>query len=135
MATEPHRASVEELLTGIIGDVRDLLGGHMAAVQGDVKESLSDLKSVLIIVATGVACGVVGTLLVFLAVAATLVAVGLPVWAAMWSVAAIAAALTAVLVRRARTTVRTSDLTPDESITRAAKDAKWVAGRAADTVT
>jgi hypothetical protein len=135
MATDPRNAGVDELLLGAVGDVRDLLTGHGQAIRNDIRDSVGELKQLLITIAVAGVCALTGAVIVALAVAATIVRVGVAPWIALWIVAAIVGAIALVSLGRARHQVKHADVVPDESLEAATEDVKWVAERAADVVT
>ncbi len=132
---DTRNSSVPELMTGIVGDLKDLVSGHVDSVRGEVAGGVQDLKTVVTAVAIAASTAMVAALLAFFALAATLVALGLPTWGALWIVTATAALISTVFIVRARQRGRAADVVPDESLARIGQDARWVADRASDTVT
>jgi hypothetical protein len=109
-------ASIPELLSGVMGDVKDIAGGHATKMRDEVKVELVGLKNYLMKVMVAVGVGTLGAILLAHAFALILDAAGLPLWASYLISAAIFVAIGAVIVKRLPSDKTEIDLYPENAL-------------------
>jgi len=127
--------SVPELVSGILGDTRDLMVIHADRARLEIRDELSELgkatrwyigasailASALILLVNGLALGLA-------------YALEWPAWAT-YTICGVVAALVGVLVlRNGRKHAAGADLIPEQTLHDLQRDAKWIAEEAKDIV-
>ena len=109
-------ASFPQLISGLVGDVKDMAAGHATKMRGEVKDELKGLKQYLVKVIAGVGVAVLGAILLAHAFALGLDALGLPQWVAYLLAAAMAIVGGLILLKRLPGDNKDIDLVPETAI-------------------
>ena len=127
MATSDIKdASIPELISGVLGDVKDMAGGHATKMRDEVKEELKGLKSFLMKVMIAVGIGILGAILLAHAFALGLDAAGLPQWLAYLISAALFVGVGVVIVKRLPADKKDIDLVPENALKDLKRDVKRI---------
>jgi hypothetical protein len=127
-------ASIPELISGLVGDAKDIASGHATKMRGEIKEELGGLKQYLLKITIAVGIGVLGAMLLAHAFALILVAIGLPLWAGYLSSAAIAIAAGYVVIKRMPESKKDIDLIPESALADLKRDATTLKEEVTDEV-
>jgi uncharacterized membrane protein YqjE len=128
---DDHDPGTLDLVSGLVGDIRELAGAHLSAARLEVRDELRDLvraiqRAAIAAVAIGVAAMLIGTGLAMLLVEQ----VGLAGWASFGIVGLAFALVATGFALWARSAASDADGVPDREIQRTAHDARWIAKRA-----
>lgn len=121
IGTGEQERGVIQLVEAIFDDTRDLLGAHVDALRGDVKEGLSSLGATVASSVAAFSILIVTALLCGISLAMTL-ALAVPVWVAFWIVTLAAGALGFGLVLRVRREARSAGRAAAEVAERVKED-------------
>jgi uncharacterized protein YjbJ (UPF0337 family) len=117
MATnDVSNASIPELISGLVGDAKDMAAGHASKARSEIKEEFNGLKHYLMMVLVGIGLGIMGAILLSQAFALGLAALGLPMWAGYLIAAVIFVGIGVVLMKRMPSNKDHIDLVPENAI-------------------
>lgn len=132
---DPAGTSTTELVTGLVGDARDLAIAHLDGLLLEAKQELGRLASAARSAAIGLALCSIAALLVAIGGAQALATfTALPLWASYLIAAGLFVAIGLALVAVARARRRGADGIPERQLARVNHDAGWVARRTRDAV-
>lgn len=138
MYDNPRKAPTTELLSGLIADARDLVGGHAEVIRDDLAAGLAELKRTLQFLAVATVGAAIAVQLILAAAIAALVEVGIPAWLAIGGAAVVlivVAIIFIVLTRGAsRKTAAVAEAAKQEAEA-IGTDTRWAMERAAAAVT
>ena len=124
--TDMSNKSIPELLSGVLGDAKEIAAGHATKMRGEIKDEFTGLKMFLMKVAIAVGVGILGAILLAHAFALGLDAVGLPQWAAYLIAAALFVAIGIVIVKRLPADKGEIDLVPESTLADFKRDVKSI---------
>jgi hypothetical protein len=132
----PSKESTPELLAGMVGDARDLIGAHLDRMQREIRGDVGNLADLIrtraLAIAGLVVAAVVGAIALGLGISAAL---GWPSWAGLAIVAVLVGALSLYkLLAPHRPDDATPDVTAASAFDDAKRDAEAVMARAADVI-
>ena len=114
--TDVSNASIPQLISGLVGDLKEIGAGHATKARDEVKEEFSNLKNYLMKVMVAVGLGTMGAILLSHAFALGLDAVGVPQWAAYLIAAVIFVGIGAILIKRMGASKKSMDLVPENAL-------------------
>jgi hypothetical protein len=123
-STDVSHASIPELISGVLGDAKDIAAGHASKARDEVKDEFSNLKAYLMKVMVAVGLGIMGAILLSHAFALGLDALGVPQWAAYLIAAVIFVGIGAILVKRMPANKKDIDLVPESALAGLKRDAQ-----------
>ncbi|MBA3503328.1 MAG: phage holin family protein, partial [Deltaproteobacteria bacterium] len=101
MATnDVAKASIPELISGLVGDAKDMAAGHASRARNEIKEEFNGLKNYLMMVLVSIGLGIMGAILLSHAFALGLAELGLPLWASYLIAAAIFVGIGVLLIKK-----------------------------------
>ena len=109
-------ASIPQLISGLVGDLKEIGAGHATKARDEIKDEFSGLKAYLMKVMIAVGLGIMGAILLSHAFALGLDALGVPQWAAYLISAVIFVGIGAILVKRLPANKKNIDLVPESAI-------------------
>ncbi|HLL22254.1 MAG TPA: phage holin family protein [Kofleriaceae bacterium] len=121
--TDINKASIPELIAGLVGDAKDMAAGHGAKMRDEIKGEFKGLKNFLMRVLVAVGLGILGAILLSHAFALGLDALGVPQWAAYLISAVIFVGIGALLVKRMPSDKSDIDLVPETALAGLKRDA------------
>jgi hypothetical protein len=117
MATnDVANASIPQLISGLVGDAKDIAAGHASKARDEIKEEFSGLKQYLMMVLVSIGLGIMGAILLSQSFALGLAALGMPMWAGYLIAAVIFVGVGIVLVKRMPGNKDHIDLFPENAI-------------------
>ena len=124
MATsDVTHASIPELISGLVGDLKEIGAGHATKAREEIKDEFRGLKQFLVKVAIAVGLGVLGAILLSHAFALGLDALGLPQWVAYLISAVLFVGIGALIVKRLPSNKKDIDLIPENALADLKRDA------------
>jgi hypothetical protein len=134
-ASEPRDESTTDLVTGLLGDVKDLATAHGQALRNEVGEELSALSASLKIFSVALAVLSIGALLLVMAGAMALaVALDIQLWITYGGFSVVMLVIGYVLLKKANPAKRVADgkadLVPETSLGEAKGDLDFVKDQA-----
>lgn len=125
MATsDVTHASIPELISGLVGDLKEIGAGHATKAREEIKDEFRGLKQFLVKTAIAVGLGVLGAILLSHAFALGLDALGLPAWAAYLISAMLFVGVGVLVLKRMPTTNKKDiDLIPESAFADMKRDA------------
>jgi hypothetical protein len=128
MATsDVHNKSLPELVSGLLGDAKEIAAGHATKMRGEIKDEFSGLKMFMMKVAIAVGLGVLGAILLSHAFALGLDALGIPQWVAYLIAAVIFVGIGAFIVKtRLPEGKKDIDLVPESTFADLKRDVKQI---------
>lgn len=119
-----QQESVGSLLSGIIQDLQEMVRGEVALARTELREDAMGMGRGVATIAAGALVGVTG--FIFLMLGATYL---LNKWVQMWIAAAIVgvvlAVIAAIFITKGRSTLRASNLKPEQTINSLKEDKEW----------
>jgi uncharacterized membrane protein YqjE len=125
MDTNRDAHSLGDILSGLAGDLQDLVRGEIALARTEFEEKLHRLIATLLWVLGGALVGFAGFVVLLQGGAAAL-ALRLPAWAALLIVGALIIVVGAVIARLGLSRVSFGTLTPNRSADSLRKDARMI---------
>ena len=122
--TDMSNKSLPELVSGLLGDAKDIAAGHATKMRSEIKDEFTGLKMFLMKVAIAVGVGILGSILMAHAAALILDAVGLPQWASYLIAAAVAITVGLVILKRLPSDKGDIDLVPESALADMKRDFK-----------
>lgn len=132
--TDMTNKSMPELLSGLLGDAKEIAAGHATKMRGEIKDEFRGLKLFLAKVAVAVGVGILGAILLAHAAALVLDAVGLPQWAAYLISAALFVGVGLVILKRLPAEKKDIDLVPESALADFKRDMKTLKDDVKDEV-
>ena len=114
--TDIKQASIPELISGLVGDAKDIAAGHATRARDEIRAEFTGLKQYLMMVLVAVGLGVLGAILLSHAFALGLDALGVPTWASYLIAAALFVGVGVVLIKRMPANKKNIDLIPEGAI-------------------
>ena len=133
-STDVSKASIPELISGLVGDAKDMAAGHATKVRGEIKEEFNGLKQYLMMVLVSIGLGIMGAILLSQSFALGLAALGLPLWAGYLIAAVIFVGIGYLLVKRMPANKDHIDLVPENAIADIKRDVANIAEDVKDEV-
>src|SRR5688500_12766768 len=109
-------ASIPELISGVVGDAKEMVAGHASNMRDEIKDEFKGLKMYLMKVAVAVGIGILGAILLAHAFALALDAIGLPEWLAYLIAAAISIGAGMLVIKRLPGEKKDIDLFPETAV-------------------
>ena len=125
MATsDVTHASIPELVSGLVGDLKEIGAGHATKAREEIKDEFRGLKQFLVKTVVAVGLGILGAILLSHAFALGLDALGLPQWTAYLIAAVLFVGIGAVILKRLPSNGRKDiDLIPEATLADLKRDA------------
>jgi hypothetical protein len=130
-------ASVSELVTGLLGDARDLALAHLDGIRQEMRAEARNLASTARFTGVMLCVATIGVILAgFGAAHGINAAFDLPLWASFLIASGVflLAALIIGLVVKTRRHAEDEDLVPQHELAKIKRDAQWLASRARHSV-
>jgi ABC-type microcin C transport system permease subunit YejB len=127
-------ASIPQLITGLVGDAKDMAAGHASKARDEIKEEFSGLKQFLMMVLVSIGLGIMGAILLSQAFALGLAALGMPMWAGYLIAAVIFIGIGIVLVKRMPENKDHIDLFPESAIAGMKRDVQNITDDVKDEI-
>ena len=124
--TDVTHASIPELLSGLVGDLKEIGAGHATKAREEIKDEFTGLKQFLMKTLVAVGLGILGAILLSHAFAIGLAALGLPQWAGYLIAAIVFVAIGAVLIKRMPSNKKNIDLIPESTFADMKRDAQGI---------
>ena len=124
--TDMSNKSISELVSGLLGDAKDIAAGHATKMRGEIKDEFSGLKMFLMKVAIAVGVGILGAILLAHAFALGLDAVGMPQWSAYLIAAALFVGVGLVILKRLPAEKKDIDLVPESALQDLKRDVRQI---------
>lgn len=131
-STDVSHASIPQLISGLVGDAREIAAGHATKMREEIKDEFSGLKMYLMKVMIAVGLGTLGAILLAHAFALGLDALGLPQWLAYLISAVVFVGIGAVLVKRLPADKTNIDLVPEAALAGMKRDMKTLKSEVKD---
>ena len=125
-STDVSHASIPELISGLVGDAKDIAAGHATKVRSEIKEEFNGLKQYLMMVLVSIGLGIMGAILLSHAFALGLAKLGLPLWGGYLLAAVIFVGIGIVLIKRMPANKDHIDLIPENAIADIKRDAAGI---------
>ena len=132
--TDIKQASIPELISGLVGDAKEIAAGHATKARDEIKAEFTGLKQYLLMVLVSVGLGVLGAILLSHAFALGLDAVGVPTWASYLIAAAVFVTIGVILIKRMPASKKDIDLIPESAIADLKRDAVAIKDNVASDV-
>lgn len=132
--TDMTHKSIPELISGLLGDAKEIAGGHATKMRGEIKDEFRGLKVFLAKVAIAVGAGILGSILLAHAAALGLDALGVPQWLAYLIAAVIGIVAAVLLLKRLPADKTDFDLVPESTIADFKRDMKSLKNDVKDEV-
>jgi putative superfamily III holin-X len=127
--------SIIELVTGLLGDARDLAATHVESVRMETLSELRNLKHATQLFGIGLAVMSVAVVMAALGGALALATYTVvPLWGAVLIAAAVLLIAGLLVFKAAAKPKEEIDLVPEDSLEHAKDDASWIADRAREVV-
>ncbi|MDQ3339170.1 MAG: phage holin family protein [Myxococcota bacterium] len=135
MATnDVAKASIPELISGLVGDAKDMAAGHATKARAEIKEEFNGLKQYLMMVLVSIGLGIMGAILLSQAFALGLAALGVPMWAGYLIAAVIFVGIGYALIKRMPSNKDHIDLIPENAIAGIKRDVQEIKDDVQDEV-
>ena len=125
-STDVSHASIPQLISGLVGDLKDIGAGHATKARDEIKDEFSNLKAYLMKVMVAVGLGIMGAILLSHAFALGLDALGVPQWAAYLIAAVIFVGIGAILIKRMPANKKNMDLMPENALASLKRDVSGI---------
>ena len=133
MATLKHHqnqdishATIPELLSGLVGDAKEIASGHASKMRAEVKDELHELKHFLMKVSIAVGIGVLGAILLAHAFALVLDAIGFPQWLAYLISAVVWIGVGILILKSLPSSKQDMDLYPERAVADLKRDLRAI---------
>ena len=117
--------SIGEVVSGLAGDVQDLVRGELALARAEFDQKLHGLVTIAVSVVGGALVAFAG-LVVLLEGGAAALAMWLPTWAALLIVGAVIVLVGGLIARGALARLSLQNVKPDRAISNVQKDAQLI---------
>lgn len=133
--TNVSNKSLPELVSGLLGDAKEIAAGHATKMRGEIRDEFSGLKNFMLKVAIAVGLGVLGAILLSHAFALGLDALGIPQWVAYLIAAVVFVGVGAFIVKtKLPAQKKDIDLVPESAIADFKRDVKAIRREVKDEV-
>jgi hypothetical protein len=123
--------SLGQLLTGLVSDVKALLGHELALATYEIREELRKTKAAMFSLGIGIGLAALGgLLLIFMLVHLLYALAGLPLWACYGIVGGLLAISGAVLLLIGKNTIARIHVIPPHTVETMKENVQWIKARA-----
>jgi hypothetical protein len=124
---EPRKPSISSLISGIFRDASELISKEIMAARLEMREEMANAKSTAVLIGLGVACLLLGGILLTFTVVYLLEEyTELALWACYGIVGATLAVIGLAILFAGKRRAAKTNLVPTTSIENAKEDARWI---------